>query len=101
MSAIKPVIRELSEAVLKGMAHGKDRLHQLTDNMNDHLDNIVRQVRDKDKFDDAPDTTRRTAAVQSGPRRGRQISARQPSLHRRASGADEDRPGHRVLLVRA
>jgi hypothetical protein len=56
MSAIKPVIRELREAVLKGMAHGKDRLHQLTDNMNDHLDDIVRQVRDKDKFDDTPDT---------------------------------------------
>ena len=51
MSAIKPVIRELREAVLTGMAHGKDRLHQLTDNMNDHLDNVVRQVRDKDKFD--------------------------------------------------
>jgi len=56
MSAIKPVIRELREAVLTGMAHGKDRLHQLTDNMNDHLDDIVRQVRDKDKFDGAPDT---------------------------------------------
>src|SRR6187399_2140062 len=56
MSAIKPVIRELKDAVLKGMAHGKDRLHQLTDNMNDHLDDIVRQVRDKDKFDGAPDT---------------------------------------------
>ncbi len=56
MSAIKPVIRELREAVLKGMAHGKDRLHQLTDNMNDHLDDIVRQVRDQDTFDGAPDT---------------------------------------------
>ena len=52
MSAIKPVVRELKEAVLKGMAHGKDKLHQLTDNMNDHLDDIVRQVRDKDKVDD-------------------------------------------------
>jgi len=56
MSAIKPVSRELREAVLKGMAHGKDRLHQLTDNMNDHLDDIVRQVRDQDTFDGAPDT---------------------------------------------
>ena len=56
MSAIKPVIRELREAVLTGMAHGKDRLHQLTDNMNDHLDDIVRQVRDKDKFDDTVTT---------------------------------------------
>ena len=57
MSAIKPVIRELREAVLKGMAHGKDRLHQLTDNMNDHLDNMVRQVRDQDNFDAPPALT--------------------------------------------
>jgi hypothetical protein len=56
MSATKAVFRELREAVLKGMGHGRDRLHQLTDNMNDHLDNVVRQVRDKDKFDDTPDT---------------------------------------------
>jgi hypothetical protein len=54
MSAIKPVIRELREAVLSGMAHGKDRLHQLTDNINDHLDDIVRQVRDQDRFDGDP-----------------------------------------------
>ena len=57
MSAIKPVIRELREAVLNGMAHGKDRLHQLTDNMNDHLDDIVRQVRDQDTFDAPPALT--------------------------------------------
>jgi hypothetical protein len=56
MSATKAVFRELKDAVLKGMAHGKDRLHQLTDNMNDHLDDIVRQVRDQDTFDGAPDT---------------------------------------------
>lgn len=55
MSAIKPVIRELREAVLKGMAHGKDRLHQLTDNVNSHLDDVVRQVRAQDTFTDAPD----------------------------------------------
>ena len=56
MSAIKPVIRELSEAVLTRDGARKDRLHQLTDNMNDHLDDVVRQVRDKDKFDDTVTT---------------------------------------------
>lgn len=55
MSGIKPIIRELREAVLTGMAHGRDKLHQLTDNLSDHLDTVVRQVRDKDKFDGAPD----------------------------------------------
>lgn len=55
MSAIKPVIRELKEAVLSGMAHAKDKLHQVTDNLNDHFDDVVRQVRAQDTFDDAPD----------------------------------------------
>ncbi len=55
MSAIKPIIRDLREAVLKGMAHGKDKLHQLTDNVNGHLDDVVRQVRAQDRFDDAPE----------------------------------------------
>ncbi|MCR2762628.1 hypothetical protein NQ152_03805 [Microbacterium sp. zg.B48] len=55
-SATKAVFRELRQAVLKGTAHSRDKLHHLADNMNDHLDNVVRQVRDKDKFDDAPDT---------------------------------------------
>jgi hypothetical protein len=51
MSAIKPIIREVKQAVLKGFAHSKDKLHQLTDNVGDHLDNVVKQVRDKDNFD--------------------------------------------------
>jgi len=55
MSAVKGVFRELRQAVLKGMGDTKVRLHQVTRNMDDHLDNVVRQVRDKDKFDDAPD----------------------------------------------
>jgi hypothetical protein len=52
MSAIKPIIRQARQAVLDGMAHAKNKLHRLADNMNDHLDNVVKQVRDKDKFDD-------------------------------------------------
>lgn len=55
MSGIKPVIREVREAVLDGFAHAKDKLHQVTDNMNDHLDDVARQVRDRDNFDDKPD----------------------------------------------
>lgn len=51
MSAIKPIIRQAKEAVLDGMSHAKNKLHRLADNMNDHLDNVVKQVRDKDKFD--------------------------------------------------
>ncbi|MFS0732159.1 hypothetical protein ABC304_09140 [Microbacterium sp. 1P10UB] len=57
MSAIKSVIRELKDAVLKGMAHSKDRLHQVTDNVNTHLDDVVRQVRAQDTFTDAPALT--------------------------------------------
>jgi filamentous hemagglutinin len=41
MSTIKPVIRELRQAVLKGFSHAKTRLHQLTDNINTHLDDLT------------------------------------------------------------
>lgn len=57
MSAIKPIIRELKQAALKGGVHARDRLHQVTDNMNDHLDNVVRQVRDSDRFDNTIDVS--------------------------------------------
>lgn len=32
----------------------KDRLHQVADNMNDHVDDVARRVRAEDKFDDKP-----------------------------------------------
>mgnify|MGYP006883648119 CR=1 FL=1 len=51
MSALKPVFRELKQAVLTGFAGAKDKLHHLADNMNDHLDNVAHQVRGIDKFD--------------------------------------------------
>lgn len=54
MSAIKPVIRELKQAVLDGMGHARNKLHHLADNLTDHFDNVVREVRGIDKFD-APD----------------------------------------------
>lgn len=57
MSAIKPIIRELKQAALKGGVHARDRLHQVADNMNDHLDTVVRQVRDADQFDSTVDVS--------------------------------------------
>lgn len=51
MSAMKSVFRELKEAVLDGMAHSREKLHQVADNLTDHLDNLIRQVRGLDKFD--------------------------------------------------
>lgn len=55
MSGIKPVIRELREAVLGGMAHARDKLHQLADRLDDHFDDVVRTLRQRDAFD-APDS---------------------------------------------
>ncbi|MET0860928.1 MAG: hypothetical protein ABW091_07860 [Microbacterium sp.] len=62
MSGIKPVIRELREAVLSGMAHARDKLHQLADNLDDHFGNLVRQVRGQDAFD-ADGVTRRSPST--------------------------------------
>lgn len=58
MSGLKPVFREAREAVVTGAGRMKDRLHQLADNMDGHLDTIVRRVRDEDDFNDAVITTR-------------------------------------------
>lgn len=52
MSAVKPIFRELRQAVLRGSAHAKDRLHQLTDNLSDHTAAVSRGVRDEDVFRD-------------------------------------------------
>lgn len=57
MSAMKSVFRELRQAVLDGMAHSKDKLHQLADNLTDHLDNVIRQIKDQDNFDAPPALT--------------------------------------------
>ncbi len=54
MSGLRPVIRELREAAVKGGAHAKDRLHHLADNLDDHLDTVIRRVKDKDNFDGKP-----------------------------------------------
>ena len=55
MSGLKPVIRELREAALKAGIHSKDRLHVVADNIDDHLDTVIRQVRNQDRLDHRPD----------------------------------------------
>ncbi|PVE96729.1 MULTISPECIES: hypothetical protein [unclassified Microbacterium] len=54
MSAIKPIIREVKQSVLKGFAHAKDKLHQLADNIVKHVDDVGVRVRGQDRFDGAP-----------------------------------------------
>ncbi|WP_435749087.1 hypothetical protein [Microbacterium sp. PMB16] len=51
MSAIKPIIREVRQAVLKGFAHAKDKLHQVADNITHHVDDVAKRVRGQDRFD--------------------------------------------------
>ena len=58
MSGLKPVFREAREAVVIGAGRLKDRLHQVADNMDGHLDTIVRRVRDEDNFNNAVVTNR-------------------------------------------
>ncbi len=54
--SLKSIFRELKQATLKGMGHSKDKLHQVADNMNDHLDVVRRRVREVDTSD-KPDLT--------------------------------------------
>lgn len=49
--SIKPVIREVKEAVLRGFRHADARLHQLGDNHSDHLKDVVRKVRGQDRYE--------------------------------------------------
>ena len=50
--AARAVMRELKQAVSDAGRQLNDRLPQLADNITDHLDNVVRQVRDTDHYDD-------------------------------------------------
>ncbi|MGB3731712.1 glycohydrolase toxin TNT-related protein [Microbacterium sp.] len=54
MSSVKPIIRELKQAAMKGFAHADLKLHQLTHNIDNHLDDVIRRVKDKDNFDGTP-----------------------------------------------
>ncbi|MFT3798347.1 hypothetical protein [Microbacterium sp.] len=55
MSGLKPIIREAREAVVDAAQHMRDKLPRLTHNIDEHLDDVVRQVKARDKFDDKPD----------------------------------------------
>ncbi|WP_207484441.1 hypothetical protein [Microbacterium sp. SD291] len=55
MSAIKPIMRELRQAALKGFGAAKDKLHQVADNITSHVDGIVKKVKGQDTFDGKPD----------------------------------------------
>lgn len=55
MSGLKPIIREAREAVMDAAHHMKDKLPRLAQNIDDHLDDVVRQVKAKDRFHDKPD----------------------------------------------
>ncbi len=57
MSGLKPVIRELREAALKAGIHSRDRLHLVADNLDNHLDSVIRQVRDVDRPDGIVDVS--------------------------------------------
>jgi len=43
--------------VLDGMAHAKDKLHQLADRLDDHFDSVIRRVDDVDSSPDVPALT--------------------------------------------
>lgn len=66
MSGLKPIIREAREAVMDAAHHMKDKLPRLTQNIDDHLDDVVRQVKAKDKFDDKPDLAGKPATHRPG-----------------------------------
>ncbi|MFS0895754.1 hypothetical protein [Microbacterium sp. 179-I 3D3 NHS] len=57
MAGMKGIFRSLKDAVLQGMGHGKDRLHGFADNLDGHLDDVVRQVRGTDRFEAPPALT--------------------------------------------
>ena len=57
MSALKPIFREVKQAALKGFGGAKDKLHHVADNMDNHLDTLVKKVRGQDTFDDLPSST--------------------------------------------
>lgn len=56
MGKFTPIFESLSEAAIRGARHADMKLPQLTRNHSDQLDDWVRKIRDKDRFDDNPDT---------------------------------------------
>lgn len=54
MSGIKPVIREMREAVVHGFSDVRGRLHTLFHNLDTHFDDLVRRIRGEDNADLIP-----------------------------------------------
>jgi hypothetical protein len=100
--SIKPVMRELRQAVLDGMRHTDLKLSQLTTNLDNHLDSIVRAVRDVDTFDadSVSDATARGWLGDIIARRGRRTDAGWhflPKRDRDAAAHVPEYPGEYVL----
>lgn len=51
MSALKPILREVKQAGVKGLRHMDAKLHGVGDNISDHIDDVIRQVKGQDRFD--------------------------------------------------
>ncbi|MFP7761252.1 hypothetical protein [Marisediminicola sp. LYQ85] len=83
MSAIKPVLRELREAGVKGGANLKDKLHQVADRLDNHMDDVIRRVKNNDRYDGPGSNGDRTPDSRTNPW--------QPSLSRKPSSmSDQD-----------
>lgn len=54
--AARAVMRELKQAVTDGARHLNDKLPRLADRITEHLDEVVRQVRDTDNYDNVVTT---------------------------------------------
>lgn len=83
MSAVKPIIRELKQAALKGFGAAKDKLHHVAENITRHVDDVVTKVRGQDVFDGP--------GGNGGSRPSPSTNPYQPSLSRKPPGmSDED-----------
>ena len=80
MSSVKPIIRELKQAALKGFSHLQGKFHQVADNMHGHLDDVIKQVKGNDHFDHKVDTTRTRPTAIDGSVRAAPRQELPPSL---------------------
>ena len=51
MSGLKPLLREVKQAGVKGLRHMDAKLQGVGDNISNHLDDVIRQVKGQDRFD--------------------------------------------------
>lgn len=56
MSQARAAMRELKQAFAHGNRHLSDRLPQLADRITEHLDSVIKQVKDNDKFNNTVTT---------------------------------------------